>query len=114
MNSSDYAYLSNYGVYSAIALFAVAFVAHALDVAFSVRSLEEKTKLDFSRTRRIGNLATVMIVLAFIALFVAVLFRGISAERVPWPDGGTRTRSPLPNGRTPAHAQGAPRCRCRR
>ena len=80
----DYAYLSNYGVYSAIALFAVAFVAHALDVAFSVRSLEEKTKLDFSRTRRIGNLATVMIVLAFIALFVAVLFRGISAERVPW------------------------------
>jgi hypothetical protein len=78
VNSSDYAYLSNYGVYSAIALFAVAFIAHALDVAFSVRSLEEKTKLDFSRTRRIGNLATVMIVLAFIALFVAVLFRGIS------------------------------------
>ena len=84
MNSSDYAYLSNYGVYTAMALFAVAFIAHAMDVAFSVRNLEEKTQLDFSRTKRIGNLGTVMIVLAFIALFVAVLFRGISAQRVPW------------------------------
>ena len=86
MNSSDFAYLSNYGVYSAIALFAVAFIAHALDFAFSVRSSEVKTKLDFSRTKRISNLGTVMIILAFIALFVAVLFRGISAERVlPFP-----------------------------
>jgi ABC-type transport system involved in cytochrome c biogenesis permease subunit len=67
-----------------MALFAVAFIAHAMDVAFSVRNLEEKTKLDFSRTKRIGNLGTVMIVLAFIALFVAVLFRGLSAQRVPW------------------------------
>ena len=84
MSSSDYAYLSNYGIYTATALFAVAFIAHAMDVAFSVRNLEEKTKLDFSHTKSIGNLGTVMIVLAFIALFVAVLFRGISAQRVPW------------------------------
>ena len=56
MNSSDYAYLSNYGVYSAIALFAVALIAHAIDFAFSVRTSEVTTKLDFSRTRRISNL----------------------------------------------------------
>jgi cytochrome c-type biogenesis protein CcsB len=84
VNSSDYAYLSNYGIYTAMALFTVAFIAHAMDVAFSVRNLEEKTKLDFTRTKRIGDLGTIMIVLAFIALFLAVLFRGISAERVPW------------------------------
>ena len=84
MNSSDYAYLSNYGVYTAMVLFAVAFLAHAIDVAFSVRNLEEKTQLDFTRTKRIGDLGTVMIVIAFVALFVAVIFRGISAQRVPW------------------------------
>ena len=84
MNSSDYAYLSNYGVYTAMALFAVAFVAHAVEVAFSVRNLEEKTKFDFSRTKRSGDLGTVMIVLGFISLLLAVIFRGISAERVPW------------------------------
>ena len=84
MNSSDYAYLSNYGVYTAMALFAVAVVAHAVEVAFSVRNLEEKTKFDFSRTKRSGDLGTVMIILGFISLLLAVIFRGISAGRVPW------------------------------
>ena len=84
MNSTNYALISNYAVYSAIVLFAISFVSHAVEVAFSLRNSEDKTKFDFTRTKRSGDLGTVMIVLAFLLLFVGVIFRGISAERVPW------------------------------
>ena len=84
MNSTNYALISNYAVYSAIVLFAISFVSHAVEVAFSLRNSEDKTKFDFTRTKRSGDLGTVMIVLAFLSLFVGVIFRGISAERVPW------------------------------
>ena len=84
MNSTNYAFISNYAVYSAIVLFTVAFIAHAIEVAFSLRNSGDKTKFDFTRTKRSGDLGTVMIVLAFICLLVAVVSRGISAERVPW------------------------------
>ena len=84
MNSTNYAFISNYAVYSAIVLFTVAFIAHAIEVAFSLRNSGDKTQFDFSRTKRSGELGTVMIVLAFICLLVAVVSRGISAERVPW------------------------------
>jgi cytochrome c-type biogenesis protein CcsB len=62
----------------------VAFFAHANEVAFSLRNSGDKTKFDFTRTKRSGDLGTVMVVLAFICLLVAVVSRGISAERVPW------------------------------
>ena len=84
MNSTNYAFISNYAVYSAIVLFTVAFIAHAIEVAFSLRNSGDKTKFDFTRTKRSGDLGTVMIVLAFICLLVGVVSRGISAERVPW------------------------------
>ena len=84
MNSTNYAFISNYAVYSAIVLFTVAFFAHAIEVAFSLRNSGDKTKFDFTRTKRSGDLGTVMVVLAFICLLVAVVSRGISAERVPW------------------------------
>jgi cytochrome c-type biogenesis protein CcsB len=84
VNSTNYALISNYAVYSAIVLFAISFVSHAVEVAFSLRNSEDKTKFDFTRTKRSGDLGTVMIVLAFLSLFVGVIFRGISAERVPW------------------------------
>ncbi len=84
MSSTNFAFISNYAVYSAIVLFTVAFIAHAIEVAFSLRNSGDKTQFDFSRTKRSGELGTVMIVLAFICLLVAVVSRGISAERVPW------------------------------
>ena len=84
MNSTNYAFISNYAVYSAIVLFTVAFFAHAIEVAFSLRNSGDKTKFDFTRTKRSGDLGTVMIVLAFLCLLVGVVSRGISAERVPW------------------------------
>ena len=65
-------------------LFTFAFFSHAVEVAFSLRNLEEKTKFDFSRTKRSGDIGTVMTVLAFLFLLAAVIFRGISAHRVPW------------------------------
>ena len=40
MTSTNYAYLSNDAIYSAMVLFAIALLAHAVEVAFSVRNLE--------------------------------------------------------------------------
>ena len=70
MTSTNYAYLSNYAIYSAMVLFTIAFFAHAIEVAFSLRNVEEKTKFDFSRTKRSGDIGTVMTVLAFVFLLV--------------------------------------------
>jgi cytochrome c-type biogenesis protein CcsB len=84
VSSTNYAFVSNYAVYSAIVLYAVSFISHAVEVAFSLRNSGDKTKFDFTRTKRSGDLGTVMVVLAFICLLVAVVSRGISAERVPW------------------------------
>ena len=67
-----------------MALFAIAFLAHAAEVAFSVRNVEEKTKFDFVRTKKSGDIGTVMMVLGFVFLFAAVILRGASANRVPW------------------------------
>lgn len=84
MTSTNYAYLSNYAIYSAMVLYTIAFFAHSIEVAFSVRSDEVKTKFDFARTDRAGRIGSAMIFLAFIFIFIGVIFRGISAHRVPW------------------------------
>jgi len=84
MNSTNFAYLSNYAIYSAMVLFSISFLAHGYEVAFSVRNQEERTKFDFTRTKRSGDIGTVMMVLGFTLLLVGVVARGISASRVPW------------------------------
>jgi cytochrome c-type biogenesis protein CcsB len=84
MTSTNYAYLSNDAIYSAMVLFAIALLAHAVEVAFSVRNLESKTQFDFTRTIRSGKLGTVMMVLGFVFLLAGVILRGVSAHRVPW------------------------------
>jgi cytochrome c-type biogenesis protein CcsB len=79
--------LSNNLIYSAILFYALAFLAHAIEVAWSVKTPAKsvkKTKLDFSRTERVGRLATAFMVLGFLLLLPGVIFRGISANRVPW------------------------------
>jgi cytochrome c-type biogenesis protein CcsB len=71
-------------------VFTIAFFAHAIEVAFSVRNkdsnveADSKTQFDFSRTKRSGRIGTAMMVLGFVLLFAGVIFRGISAHRVPW------------------------------
>jgi len=81
------ALLSNNFIYSAMVIYALAFLAHAIEVAWSVKTPEitvRKTKLDFSKTERIGRLGSAFMLIATILLFAGVIFRGISANRVPW------------------------------
>ena len=70
-------------------VYTIAFLAHAIEVAFAVRNpsegdLQGKSTLDFTRTERSGRIGTAMMILGFLLLFLGVLFRGISAHRVPW------------------------------
>jgi cytochrome c-type biogenesis protein CcsB len=79
--------LSNNFIYSSMAIFALAFLAHAIEVAWSVKTPEvtvKKTKLDFSKTERIGRLGSAFMLIATLLLLAGVIFRGISANRVPW------------------------------
>ena len=87
MSDNSAAVLSNNLIYSAILFYALAFLAHSIEVAWSVKTPAnsvKKTKLDFSRTERVGRLATAFMVLGFLLLLPGVIFRGISANRVPW------------------------------
>ena len=84
MSQTNLAYFSNYSIYSSMVLFTLAFFAHAVEVSFSMRNVEEKTKFDFTRTEKSGRIGSAMMILGFIFLFAGVLFRGFSAHRVPW------------------------------
>lgn len=87
MSNTSAALLSNDFIYASMALYTLTFFAHAVEVAWSVKTPAKsvkKTKLDFSRTERVGRLATAFMVLGFLLLTAAVIFRGISAHRVPW------------------------------
>ena len=87
MSDRSAALLSNNFIYSAMAFFALAFLAHAIEVAWSVKTPEltvKKTKLDFSKTERVGRLGSAFMLIATLLLLAGVIFRGISANRVPW------------------------------
>ncbi len=87
MSDRSAALLSNNFIYSSMAIFALAFLAHAIEVAWSVKTPEvtvKKTKLDFSKTERLGRLGSAFMLIATLLLSAGVIFRGISANRVPW------------------------------
>ena len=87
MTDRSAALLSNDLIYSSMAVFTLAFFAHALEVAWSVKAPakgKKKTNLDFAKTEKIGRIATAMMILGFVLLLAGVIFRGISANRVPW------------------------------
>jgi cytochrome c-type biogenesis protein CcsB len=91
--STTWAYISNYLVYSSMAVFTLAFIGHAYETAFAVRAphladsakgnLRTKT-FDYTRTERVARVATAMMILGFLLLLAGVIGRGISAGRVPW------------------------------
>jgi len=93
MSAQDWAYISNYAIYSAMALFTLAFLGHAFETAWAVRTptaasetegnLLKKT-FDSSRTQKAMRIATAMMILGFIFLLAGVVTRGLSAGRVPW------------------------------
>jgi cytochrome c-type biogenesis protein CcsB len=76
------AFLSNDLVYSAIVVFTLAFILHAIETAWSVRSGGGRN-LDRSRTQRVARNATGLIVLADLILFAGLITRGLSAGRLP-------------------------------
>jgi cytochrome c-type biogenesis protein CcsB len=81
------ALLSNNFIYAAMVIYALAFLAHAIEVAWSVKTPAvqvKKTKLDFSKTERLGRLGSAFMVIGTLLLLAGVIFRGISANRVPW------------------------------
>jgi cytochrome c-type biogenesis protein CcsB len=84
--SRTWAYLSNYLVYSSMALYALSFIAHAVETAWAVRVTTEDSKknIDYKRTEKVARIATAMMILGFILLFAGVVARGLSASRVPW------------------------------
>ncbi|MDP1720617.1 MAG: c-type cytochrome biogenesis protein CcsB [Candidatus Nanopelagicaceae bacterium] len=99
MTDSSWAYLSNYFVYSSMAVFTLAFFAHAYETAWAVRApqSDEATSveglsaanllvktLDYRRTEKVGRIATAFMILGFLLLLVGVVARGVSAGRVPW------------------------------
>ncbi len=87
MSDKVAALLSNDFIYAAMALYTLAFLTHAIEVAWSIKTpiaSVKKTKIDFSRTERVGRLASAFMVIGFLLLLAAVILRGVSANRVPW------------------------------
>jgi cytochrome c-type biogenesis protein CcsB len=82
MDSRSLAYLSNNLVYSALAVFAIVFLLHAIETAWAVKSGEGRN-LDRERTERIARNATGLMVLADLILLAALVARGLSASRFP-------------------------------
>ena len=91
--SQTWAYISNYCIYSAMAVYTLSFFAHAYETAWAVRSPQSEeassanllTKtLDYTRTEKVARIATAMMILGFLLLFAGVIARGLSAHRVPW------------------------------
>jgi cytochrome c-type biogenesis protein CcsB len=83
--SRSWAYASNYLVYSALAVYAISFIAHAIETAWAVKVPTDKnTTLDYKNTEKVARVATAMMILGFFLLFAGVIARGVSAGRVPW------------------------------
>ncbi|NDA83906.1 MAG: c-type cytochrome biogenesis protein CcsB [Actinobacteria bacterium] len=76
-----------------MAVFTLAFLAHAFQTAWSLRNPEAAenstgnllTKtLDYTKTEKAARIATALMILGTVILFGGVVARGISASRVPW------------------------------
>ncbi len=84
--SRTWAYLSNYLIYSSMAVYTLSFFAHAFETAWAVKipDVTSTKVLDYKRTEKIARLATAMMILGFFLLFAGVIARALSAGRVPW------------------------------
>ena len=68
-------------------VFALSFLAHAFETAWAVKVPAEGSNartMDYAKADRAARIATALMVLAFILLFVAVVARGLSNGHVPW------------------------------
>jgi len=84
---TTWAYISNNFIYSAMGVFALSFLAHAFETAWAVKVPAEGSNarmMDYAKADKAARIATALMVLAFILLFVAVVARGLSNGHVPW------------------------------
>ena len=68
-------------------VFALSFFAHAFETAWAVKVPAEGSDsrtIDYSKADKAARIATALMLLAFILLFVAVIARGLSNGHVPW------------------------------
>ena len=68
-------------------VFALSFLAHAFETAWAVKVPAEGSNartMDYSKADKAARIATALMLLAFILLFVAVVARGLSNGHVPW------------------------------
>ena len=86
MSSIQLATFSNHAIYACITIFGLAFLAHAIEVAWAVKNVDggSKTEFEFAKTERAGRIGTALMILGVILLVIAVGARGLSAHRVPW------------------------------
>jgi cytochrome c-type biogenesis protein CcsB len=90
---TTWAYISNYFVYSSMALFTLSFLAHAFETAWAVRAPQNADQtdgkllvktLDYKRTEKTARIATAFMILGTLLLFAGIVSRGISAGHAPW------------------------------
>lgn len=87
MTATQWAYLSNNLIYSAMAVYAFAMVAFGLQLSASIKTPamnQGGTTLVSTREKKITNIAMSLTTLAFILHLGGVIARGVSAGRVPW------------------------------
>jgi cytochrome c-type biogenesis protein CcsB len=84
---TTWAYISNNFIYSAMAVFALSLVAHAIETAWAVKAPAEgsaSSTMDYSKAEKAARIATALMTLGFILLLVAVVARGLANGHVPW------------------------------
>ena len=68
-------------------VFALSFFAHAFETAWAVKAPADGIKassMDYTKAEKAARIATALMFLGFILLFVAVIARGLSNGHVPW------------------------------
>ena len=68
-------------------VFALSFLAHAFETAWAVKVPAEGSNartMDYAKADKAARIATALMLLAFILLFVGVIARGLSNGHVPW------------------------------
>ena len=73
MSKTNWAYFSNYAVYSSMFVFTLAFFTNAYTMAWKVKRNEKGVRI-----------ATALTILGTGILFIGIIARGISGGRVPW------------------------------
>jgi cytochrome c-type biogenesis protein CcsB len=84
---TTWAYISNNFIYSAMGVFTLSFFAHAFETAWAVKAPADGIKassMDYTKAEKAARIATALMFLGFILLFVAVIARGLSNGHVPW------------------------------